>query len=252
MSKEIRESDPVIPPTQTIKYQKIVKNHKKSLKERKGRTLKKQNKEHIREKTQKEINKVAYVANEDEQEFRIRSMEVEMKIMEMEMKLLQIKQLERIRAIEELEDKEKPYEDSADDELSESDEDSSVVVEIESETVTNDAPSTEVNNKFDVDDLHLAVMNARGLAGKYQSMSNAANMYDMRIMVVSETHCIGKDKPYINDNMEAFFENRNCKKNKGGVAVFLEKTLAKQSVIIGKSSSENEWVAVKCNYFSPP
>ena len=70
--------------------------------------------------------------------------------------------------------------------------------------------------------------------------------------MVSETYCCGKEIPYINDNMTAFYDNRGAGPNKGGIAVFLENTLAKESVIIGKGASENEWVAVKCSYFSPP
>ena len=64
---------------------------------------------------------------------------------------------------------------------------------------------------------------------------------------MSETYYAGKEVPYINDNMKAFFDNRNSGPNHGGVAIFMEKTLAADTVVIGRSASENEWIAVKCS-----
>ena len=82
--------------------------------------------------------------------------------------------------------------------------------------------------------------------------SNIINTYDIRALIVSETYCADKEVSYVNDNMKAYYDNRNGGPNHGGVAIFLEKTLAADTVVIGKSSTENEWVAVKCSYFSPP
>ena len=57
---------------------------------------------------------------------------------------------------------------------------------------------------------------------------------------------------HINDNMTAFFDNRSDGLNKGGISIFLKNSIAKKTVIIGKSSSENEWIALKTSYFSVP
>ena len=62
---------------------------------------------------------------------------------------------------------------------------------------------------------------------------------------------VGKEVPTIDNTMEAFFANRSGGQNKGGVCIFLEKTLARTAVVVGKSNSDHEWVAVKINYFDP-
>ena len=123
----------------------------------------------------------------------------------------------------------------------------------EEEPIDNDAPSRDnINNNFEVDEFNLAITNVRGLASRAMTLSNIVNKFDIRALVVSETYCCGKEIPHINDNMTAFFDNRGAGPNRGGIAVFLENTLAKESVIVGKGASENEWVAVKCSYFWPP
>ena len=56
----------------------------------------------------------------------------------------------------------------------------------------------------------------------------------------------GKEVPYINDNMKAFFDNLNSGTNHGRVALFLEKNLAAHTVIIGKSATENSAGDIRC------
>ena len=121
------------------------------------------------------------------------------------------------------------------------------------EKITNKAPDrNNINNKFEVDDFNVAVMNAGGIKSKQMSISNIVNKFDIRALIVSETHLSGKEKPVVNDNMTAFFDNRSEGLNKGGISIFLENSIAKKTVVVGKSSSENEWIAVKTNYFKVP
>ena len=101
-------------------------------------------------------------------------------------------------------------------------------------------------------------MNPGGMKGKSGSISNAVNNHDIRICIVSETHCVGKEVPVVNNQMKAFFNNRSSKNNKGGVCIFMENTIAEESVIIGKSKppkdddSDIEWIAVRVNAFKKP
>ena len=130
--------------------------------------------------------------------------------------------------------------------------------EIESEDgISNELPDRDVeklNNKFEVKEFNVAIMNPGGMNSKRESIINAVHNQDIRALVVSETHTVGKEVPVLDRTMEAFFTNRGSGQNKGGVSIFLEKTLAKHSVVVGKSSpnSDHEWIAVKINYFDPP
>ena len=128
--------------------------------------------------------------------------------------------------------------------------------EIELDTfVTNSLPDRDVdkiNNKFEVKDFNVAVMNPGGLNSKRESIINAVHKCDIRALIVSETHMVGKEVPVLDRTMEAFFLNRSREQNKGGVCIFLEKTLAETAVVVGKSDSDHEWLAVKINYFHPP
>ena len=119
--------------------------------------------------------------------------------------------------------------------------------------VFNSLPDTEQSsNKFDPNTFNLLVVNPGGLNGKRQSITNAVHLYDIRAVIVSETHAAGKTVPKLDPSMKAFFHNRSSKANKGGVALFLEASLAKHAVVVGKSSGEHEWIAVKVNYYDPP
>mgnify|MGYP001248347621 FL=1 len=141
---------------------------------------------------------------------------------------------------------------------SESDESSEDELEGEQEKehiVSNSLPDSEtekLNNKFEVKDFHVAIMNPGGINSKRESILNAIHKMDIRALVVSETYAVGKEVPVLDKTMEAFFKNRSDGQNKGGVSIFLEKTLAKHSVVVGKSDHDHEWVAVKINYFDPP
>ena len=121
--------------------------------------------------------------------------------------------------------------------------------------ISNSLPDTEntkVNNKFEIEDFNLMVVNPGGLNGKRESICNAIHKFDIRAVIVSETHSVGKQIPELDQTMKAFFMNRSSKKNKGGVCIFLEKSLAEHAVVIGKSRSDHEWIAVKINYFEKP
>ena len=119
--------------------------------------------------------------------------------------------------------------------------------------VRNDLPDqSTINNHFDLKDFNVAVVNPGGLNQKRESITNAVHKHDIRAVVVSETHTAGKEIPKLDDSMKAFFHNRSNKTNKGGVAIFLEKTLAEHAVVVGKSSGDHEWIAVKVNLFDPP
>ena len=119
--------------------------------------------------------------------------------------------------------------------------------------ISNEAPDKDkIHNGFDIKDFNVAIMNAGGIKSKQMSISNIVNKFDIRALIVSETHLSGKEKPYINDNMTAFFDNRSDGLNKGGISIFLENSIARKTVIIGKSSSENEWIALKTSYFNIP
>ena len=47
----------------------------------------------------------------------------------------------------------------------------------------------------------MAIMNAGGIKSKQMSISNIVNKFDIRALIVSETHLSGKEKPFINDNI---------------------------------------------------
>ena len=119
--------------------------------------------------------------------------------------------------------------------------------------VSNDLPASEtMNNKFELKEFNIAVMNPGGLASKTASITNAIHKHDIRAVIISETHTAGKTIPVLDNTMKPFFHNRSEKANKGGVAIFLENTLAEHAVVIGKSVGDHEWLAVKVNYFDPP
>ena len=127
--------------------------------------------------------------------------------------------------------------------------------------MTNKLPNRDeekLNSKFNTSEVNLAIMNPGGLRGKSGSINNAVNNYDIRICIVSETHCVGKEVPEINNQMKAFYNNRSDKSNKGGICIFIENTMAEETVVIGKSSppkndeSNIEWIAVKINAFKRP
>ena len=165
-------------------------------------------------------------------------------------------EIERQKTLDTVEDCEDSEESEEEEDVPDDDEEQSEHEDTDKLTselnVTNSLPEGKINNKFEVGDLNLAVMNVSGLSSKYMSVSNIVNNHDIRALVVSETYCCGKEIPFVNENMVAFYDNRNAGPNKGGVAIFLEKTLADHTVVIRKSASENEWVPVKCTYFHPP
>ena len=115
------------------------------------------------------------------------------------------------------------------------------------------------NSKFTTQEVNLAIMNPGGMKGKADSMSNAMHIHDIRICIVSETHCVGKEIPKLNPQTKAFHNNRSEKTNKGGVCIFVENSIAEDCVVIGKSDNNRdkdesniEWIAIKINSFEIP
>ena len=94
-----------------------------------------------------------------------------------------------------------------------------------------DGETVKINNKFEAKDFNVAIVNPGGLNSKRGSIINAVHKCDIRALIVSETHMVGKEVPVIDNTMEAFFANRSGGQNKGGVCIFLEKTLAKTAVV---------------------
>ena len=133
---------------------------------------------------------------------------------------------------------------------------------IEGITMSNELPDRDVvklNSKFATQEINLAIMNPGGMKGKADSMRNAMHTHDIRICVVSETHCVGKEIPKLNPQTKAFHNNRTNKRNKGGVCILVENSIAKDCVVIGmsdnnkdKDKSNKEWIAIKINSFETP
>ena len=113
--------------------------------------------------------------------------------------------------------------------------------------IVDDGPKEMPTSKVVASSIGQSLINS-----KRESILNAIHKMDIRALVVSETYAVGKEVPVLDKTMEAFFKNRSDGQNKGGVSIFLEKTLAKHSVVVGKSDYDHEWVAVKINYFDPP
>ena len=109
--------------------------------------------------------------------------------------------------------------------------------DIKMSNVLPDRDTEKLNSKFTTQEVNLAIMNPGGMKGKADAMSNAMHTHDIRICIVSETHCVGKEIPVLNPQTKAFHNNRGSKNNKGGVCIFVENSIAEDCVVIGKSDN---------------
>ena len=178
------------------------------------------------------------VASTSDSRFRLDVLELEIKLLNLNLLLSQHAAL----------NKRQSYSSESDNSSEEETEEGE-----EYDTVSNSLPDSEherINNKFEVKDFNVAIMNPGGLHSKRESILNVVHKLDIRALIVSETHAVGKEVPTLDNTMEAFYKNKGG--SKGGVSIFLEKTLAKHSVVVGKSNHDHEWIAVKINYFDPP
>ena len=101
----------------------------------------------------------------------------------------------------------------------------------------------------------LAAMNSCGLRSKHATIANAAIRNKLDVVVISETHMAGRQRPFISNNYTAFFKNRSkfSSSCKGGVAIMVENKLAQHTVMVESGDSNNEeYCAVKINAFEPP
>ena len=183
---------------------------------------------------------VKSVRNRD---FCIKVLEIEVKVLNLELDIAE-KFPDQYYAL--------PGDSSGSEESSDEEEYASLIKSLRPK-VKNDLPGLEAGDSdFEMKEFNVAIMNPGGLRSKKESITNAIHKHNIRAVVVCETHTVGKSVPQLDNTMKAFFHNRSDKANKGGVAIFLEKTLAEHAVVVGKSVGDHEWLALRVNYFSPP
>ena len=103
-------------------------------------------------------------------------------------------------------------------------------------------------------DMIFGAMNPGGLnATKSKVIEKLVRLNKIKVLVISETAASGNDIPFVSNDMQAFHRNRsNTGPCKGGVAVFVNKEIAKDCVIIDKGTDDMEFVAVRMNCFVVP
>ena len=123
------------------------------------------------------------------------------------------------------------------------------------ETVDNELPKSEdMNNDFLTDHINLVAMNVCGVKGKEKILQSILNRNDVRVGVLSETWLVGKEKPDMGRGFRSFISNRADKTNRGGVAIVIEKSLAEDSIVIGRNNKGDdlEWLGIRINCFKIP
>ena len=102
--------------------------------------------------------------------------------------------------------------------------------------------------------INIGLMNCAGLKSKHGSIGNICLENDLKVLLLSETHLAGKEKPLVNESFVPFFRNRKENKSacKGGVAIMMHETLAPHCVVMDKGTGDEEWMTVKCNAFNTP
>ena len=103
--------------------------------------------------------------------------------------------------------------------------------------------------------MNCASINPAGInESKAKIIENIVNTNNIKFLTVSETNSYGTNKPNIGKSMVPFHRNRSTDgAARGGVCVFVDRELAKETVLldVGGVEDGDEFVAVKCNYFSP-
>ena len=112
----------------------------------------------------------------------------------------------------------------------------------------------EISNKFITSQINMVAMNVCGLRGKEKTIESTLNRLDVRICVMTETWLVGKEKPDMGRSYSSFFTNRSEKANKGGIAIVIEKSVAQDTVVIGRSQKGDdlEWLGVRINSHKLP
>ena len=104
--------------------------------------------------------------------------------------------------------------------------------------------------------INIAFANPGGLnENKSKVIENICNNNQIQFIVISETNSYGRQVPKIGKEMVAFHRNRNqVAAAKGGVCIFVHKSLAPDTVVLDKGDNEegDEFISVKCNAFKPP
>ena len=121
--------------------------------------------------------------------------------------------------------------------------------------IDNNLPLQEdLNNEFTTDHINMVAMNVCGIKGKEKIVQSIFHKSDIRVGVLSETWLTGKEKPELGRSFDSFISNRAEKSNRGGIAVVVEKTIAEETVVIGRNEKgeDLEWVGVRLNSFQPP
>ena len=198
---------PTPPPLNTLNSQKGAKNQK-ILKERQGGALTDPNKNYKINKQNKKINDVAFVAEEDEIEFEIRLLELEHTLVELLMEIqrnktplpfledetemepeIELGKIDKVDINEILQ----TLNTRGDESISDSDETDSDSDEEEEHRISNSPPAREdINNKLEVNELNLAIMNVNGLKTKFMSVSNIVNTFDIRTLVCQKPTMPGR------------------------------------------------------------
>ena len=99
------------------------------------------------------------------------------------------------------------------------------------------------------------MINPAGIsAAKSKIIENIVNVNNFKIVIVSETNSHGKEKPNIGKRMIPFNRNRSTTGvARGGVCIFVDKSLATDTVIldVGGVEEGDEFISVKINSVSP-
>ena len=101
--------------------------------------------------------------------------------------------------------------------------------------------------------VNIACINPTGLKGKVKAVENICNVNNIKVMICSETHCSGSQIPFLSRNFASFHRNRNVVKasSKGGVCIFVHRSMSDHAIILDKGEDEEEWIAVKLTNFNP-
>ena len=112
------------------------------------------------------------------------------------------------------------------------------------------------SQKPESDQIVFATMNPAGLnSSKSKVIEKIVALNKIQVLVICETNASGSEIPFISNDMTAFHRNRNSAgKCKGGVSIFVNKTLASQCIIREKGSETwgDEYIVLRMNCFTVP
>ena len=108
---------------------------------------------------------------------------------------------------------------------------------VKSSNDNNMCTSTKSSDGLSDNKIRLFVSNMRGYNSKVESLQNIVNKTCSDIVILTETHCMGRDFPKLANHV-TFYRNRSIRRG-GGVAVLLDKDW-KHSVLVDEGDGENE------------